>query len=222
VANPNIGPRGPILGTDECPHTPEWLRWYNGIDGVYAVCQPLLGGCFSHFWGLEPPEDVKIIDLNAPDDEVLFEGPIPNSVGTIYLSSPYTHKDQSIVDHRVAVTQEVTASLMRHGYHVFSPIVHSHNMAKVLEMPTDFEFWSKWNMAFIKSLDAFAVLRIGGWDQSRGVIAETRRAFGLGKPVYNIFLEPHFRMIEVSHSRIDTGIKVFDDSGLISLLDSGP
>ncbi len=61
----DLGERGPILGNDECKH--EVLRYYQGIEGLYAVC----GQCFGHFWDPEIPDDAKIIDLvsNAFEDE---------------------------------------------------------------------------------------------------------------------------------------------------------
>lgn len=54
-----VGSRGPILGNDECKH--EERRWYNGIEGVYAVCQQ----CGAHFWDDDPPSGVEIVDLNG-------------------------------------------------------------------------------------------------------------------------------------------------------------
>ena len=54
---------GPILGDDRCAH--EQRSWYQGFEGVYAVC----GRCGGHFWAAEPPAGAEIVDLNTWDDE---------------------------------------------------------------------------------------------------------------------------------------------------------
>lgn len=59
-----LGDLGPILGNEECKH--ETVTYYNGIEGVYAVCH----ACHGHFWNPELPEGAEVIDLmDWGDDE---------------------------------------------------------------------------------------------------------------------------------------------------------
>jgi len=43
----------------------------------------------------------------------------------IYLSTPYTHKQQSVEQARFDAVNIIAANLMKQGYFVFSPISHS-------------------------------------------------------------------------------------------------
>lgn len=59
-----LGPLGPILGTNECAHTV--VTYYDsGYVGVYAVCH----ACGGHFWNTVVPEGAEVIDLMAMADE---------------------------------------------------------------------------------------------------------------------------------------------------------
>ncbi len=57
------GELGPILGRTECSHTK--LRWFDGIEGVYAVCTR----CGGHLWNRVPPPDVKPDKLEGVFDD---------------------------------------------------------------------------------------------------------------------------------------------------------
>lgn len=101
----------------------------------------------------------------------------------IYLASPYSHKDPIIVDTRVKLTMQCTASLIRKKLFVWSPIVHCHEMAKLYGMPTDAAFWMEYNFDFIRHCEAVYVFKIHGWDTSLGVTEEINVAKALFIPV---------------------------------------
>lgn len=90
----------------------------------------------------------------------------------IYLASPYSHPDPLIMKTRFLLAEEVTACYTRRGVHVYSPIVHYHEMAAKYKFPSDFEFWRKLNFDMLRRADELWVLEIPGWKESKGVTAE--------------------------------------------------
>ena len=105
----------------------------------------------------------------------------------IYLASPYSHPDKRVRQRRFNASCQVTAALMRAGLIVFSPIVHSHPLTRH-GLPGDWEFWQRYDRAYLEACTGVAVLMLEGWKESKGVQAEIAMARELGKPV--IFIDP--------------------------------
>ena len=97
----------------------------------------------------------------------------------VYLAIPYT----GIESHSFEVANKVSGELMKRGYVVFSPISHSHTIAEMCEMPTDWGFWERQDREFIQRVDGLIVVCLDGWDRSRGVTAEIGFANDLDKRV---------------------------------------
>jgi len=100
----------------------------------------------------------------------------------IYLASPYSHTDQAIEIQRFDAVCQAAATLMMRGVNIFSPIAHSHAIAR-FGLPTDWAYWQHYDRAFIAWCDELWVLTLPGWKQSVGVLAEVRIAEEAGKPV---------------------------------------
>ena len=100
----------------------------------------------------------------------------------IYLASPYSHPDQAVERQRFDAVCQAAAALMRRGLAVFSPIAHSHAIAR-FGLPTDWAFWQRYDRAFLAWCDELWVLTLPGWEQSAGVRAEMEIAREMGKPV---------------------------------------
>jgi hypothetical protein len=90
----------------------------------------------------------------------------------IYLASPYSHPDTLIMKTRFLLAEQATAILTIAGQHVYSPIVHYHEIARKFTLQTDFAFWKFINFDMIRKADAFYILNIDGWETSKGVAAE--------------------------------------------------
>lgn len=105
----------------------------------------------------------------------------------VYLASPYSHPSPEVRQARYEAACRATATLMRWGFHVFSPIAHSHGPA-LYGLPGDWEYWQAFDLAMLEKCDRFAVLRLDGWQESRGVEAELKRARELEMPM--AFLDP--------------------------------
>ena len=90
----------------------------------------------------------------------------------IYLASPYTSSEPGMPLYRFQCTEYHTAKFMKLGFPIFSPIVHCHELAKKYGMPTTFEYWWKYNEAFLRAAEELWVLCLPGWDKSMGVLRE--------------------------------------------------
>ena len=99
----------------------------------------------------------------------------------IYLASPYSDPDPAVKAQRFDVACEAAAALMRQGHMVFSPIAHTHPIAR-FDLPGGWHFWAAYDRAFIQWCDELWVLTLPGWDASVGVTAEIEFADMLGKP----------------------------------------
>jgi len=88
----------------------------------------------------------------------------------IYLASPYSHPDPLIRKTRFLLAEEFVAN--NFPKHIYSPIVHYHEMALKFNLESDFQNWKQINFDMIRRADAFWILDIDGWYESKGVTAE--------------------------------------------------
>lgn len=98
----------------------------------------------------------------------------------IYLASPYTADPVNLFSR----TQKLTARLLKHGHHIYSPIVHCHELAQQYDLPTDFKFWQAYNFDLLARADQIWVAWLDGWSKSKGVRGELSEACRLSKPWY--------------------------------------
>lgn len=90
----------------------------------------------------------------------------------IYVASPYTHQDISVMEARYHKAMDLTAFLLKKEWWCYSPIVHCHEMAVKFDLPRDFGFWKRYNWHMLLQASAFFVLDIDGWQESKGVAEE--------------------------------------------------
>lgn len=106
-----------------------------------------------------------------------------------YLASPYHHDRVSVRRRRYRQAVRAAAGLMAKGTLVFSPIVHNHPLvetrliASSQEYAARWRFWRVYDFAMLARCQGLLVLKIPGWEQSRGVKAELKEARRLRKPV---------------------------------------
>lgn len=106
----------------------------------------------------------------------------------VYLATPYSHDDALVMSKRFGEVNKAAAKLMRAGIHVFSPISHNHPIAMDHELPTGWDFWEAYDMAYLKCSHRLIVLKLEGWEQSVGVAAEIKMARELGLEIE--YMEP--------------------------------
>lgn len=107
-------------------------------------------------------------------------------MGYIYLASPYsgTEKEQH---KRFIAACKATVKLMESGEIVYSPIVHGHTVAKHMRDKSH-EFWMKQCYPMLELASLMCVLKLDGWEQSKGVALEIDFARQCNIPV--VFLAP--------------------------------
>lgn len=96
----------------------------------------------------------------------------------VYLASPYTagNADPFERECRYIEAMRACAMLLRKGQHVYSPIVHCHELAKIADLPRDGKFWQAYNFALLRRCHEVVVLTLPGWAVSEGVTAEVFEA----------------------------------------------
>jgi len=104
----------------------------------------------------------------------------------IYLAAPYTHADPSVREQRFQTINKVAASFFAQNLQVFSPISHSHPIALVGDLPTDWEFWTRFCIKMLSVCDKFYILTLDGWEESTGVKEETKLANAFRIPIFYI------------------------------------
>lgn len=102
----------------------------------------------------------------------------------IYVASPYSASEAGLALARFQAVTKFVLHLIKHGKDpVFSPITYFHPLTEFGALPTDAGFWQDINMQFLRRADELYVLRLPGWDVSKGVTLERRVASILGIPV---------------------------------------
>lgn len=101
-----------------------------------------------------------------------------------YLATPYTDYPDG---HEAAFREaaRVAAWLATKGMTVYSPIAHSHPLAESGLLPkTDHDLWMRLDAPFMEAASSLIVVRMTGWDKSRGVTFEIAAFKRAGKPIF--------------------------------------
>lgn len=104
----------------------------------------------------------------------------------IYLASPYSSQDHAVMEDRFDKVCRYTGFLMKQGLVVYSPIVHCHPIAIRVELPRDWGYWGKFDTEMISFASSFMILKLPGWDTSKGVAAERGIAVSLALHVVEV------------------------------------
>lgn len=107
--------------------------------------------------------------------------------GYIYVATPYT-KYKAGIDDAAEIAAAVTADLFNQGFKtVFSPIIHSHVICGFGDIdPYDGDLWQIADKAFVDAAAACIVVKMDGWEESRGVQHEISEFTKAGKPIVYI------------------------------------
>lgn len=101
-----------------------------------------------------------------------------------YLATPYT---KFPAGHEAAfqMAARLTARLMLNGVKVFSPIAHSHPIARFMapERVTDHDMWMAMDEPLMNAASGMIVVTAESWEASKGMQEEIKRFTAAGKPV---------------------------------------
>lgn len=107
-----------------------------------------------------------------------------------YLASPYTHDDIRVRKLRADQATMAAIDLFHQDVFVFAPIPYNAPWEGFdREIRGDWEFWEKFDKAFIDRCEGLIVLTLDGWKESKGVTAEVEYAKKQKKPVVYLSLE---------------------------------
>lgn len=108
--------------------------------------------------------------------------------GYVYLASPFTHPDSQVRRERYIKACAHAARLMLDGQAVFAPIPHSYSIEDHFPQLEGFDFWMHQDLPILHHAAKLIVLKLDGWDKSKGVAREMEYAKENGIPVE--FMEP--------------------------------
>ena len=94
----------------------------------------------------------------------------------IYLAGPYSHEDPKVREQRFEALTKKAAELRIDGLVIFSPITHGHAIADRHDLPLDFQWWQNQCLDILSRATSMVVLRLPGYDESKGVSAEIAHA----------------------------------------------
>ena len=112
----------------------------------------------------------------------------------IYLASPYSHKDPAVRAFRAEQAVRYAGWLIEEGFMVFSPIAHTHPIAEVADVPTDWEYWQEYDRRMIDACDELMVIDMVGLKESTGVKAEVAYAAETGKPSVMVGMNEEWKL----------------------------
>lgn len=95
-----------------------------------------------------------------------------------------------IMQERFELACEAAGKLMSRGEVVISAIAHSHPIAVRVGLPKDWEYWKRFDTEILSKCGRLLVLKLEGWQESKGVAEEIKIAQELGLPVE--YMEPDY------------------------------
>ena len=104
----------------------------------------------------------------------------------IYLASPYSDKDEAVMEWRYEQTLRFVAAFIKNGHMVFSPIVYTHEMAKKYKLERQHQFWANQNERWLDYATALWILELPGWRESAGIRHEIRYMSEVRKMPYAV------------------------------------
>jgi hypothetical protein len=130
----------------------------------------------------------------------------------VYLAAPYTDENPAVRELRYSMTNQFAARLMEAGFSVFSPISQSHEIARYLPpaLLMDHDHWMRMDLPILSRAQLLVVLKLPGWEKSRGVDAELRHARERGIPT--AFMR--YDTLAVADNLRDTGLLFMGDTDL--------
>ena len=101
----------------------------------------------------------------------------------IYIASPYSHPNDSVQYARFIAARDYTAFLMSQGYVAFSPIAYGRQFEKAHGVKGDHVTWLNFNKHLLRHSTFIHVLKLEGWEKSKGVEFEIQMAKSCHIPI---------------------------------------
>lgn len=113
-----------------------------------------------------------------------------------YIATPYSDPNPAVRELRYERVTRVTAKFVEVGFHVYSPITHNHQLLKHADLPPSWMFWEKFDRLHLKNCKGLIVLKLDGWEDSKGVNGEIEIAKELGIEISYVTEEEAFALLD--------------------------
>lgn len=134
---------------------------------------------------LPEPLFPTILDLLNTTTLASLRTPLLKPARIAYLAAPYAHKDPVIKARRLEIVTKVASVLHTKYNYVFSPLTHNAPLS-YHGTPSTWDQWGPFDLSMLSRLDALYVLKLDGFETSKGVQQEIKTAKDLGLPIYFI------------------------------------
>ena len=104
----------------------------------------------------------------------------------IYLAAPFTSKNDVEKQKRHEAVVQATKRMMLQGHVLYSPIAIGPEIEK--DINWRHEEWMDYDRNILRNCEQLWVLKLPGWEKSRGVLQEIEMAGEFGIPIH--FIEP--------------------------------
>jgi len=111
----------------------------------------------------------------------------------IYIGSPYTHTLEMVMQERYEMVTEFCARCAIKGHFVYSPIAHWHPIAVRHNLPRDYKWWEELDKDILSCAKEMWVLRLDGWNKSKGLLREIVIALRNGIRVTYVSLDDQIK-----------------------------
>lgn len=101
----------------------------------------------------------------------------------VYIASPYSNVEDK--ENLMKTVAYYSGKYMKEhpGEYAITGLVHHYACQEHADLGTDWNFWKNFCVEFLRKFDKLVVLKIEGWDKSRGVAAEIELASILNIPI---------------------------------------
>jgi nucleoside 2-deoxyribosyltransferase len=104
-----------------------------------------------------------------------------------YLAAPYSHPDPEVKTQRLEAVAKAAAHLFSKGVWVFSPLTHNMTI-DVHGIHGNWQQWGEFDLEMMARCDTLLVLKLPGWEASKGVRDEIAYAKKIGLPIEELDL----------------------------------
>jgi hypothetical protein len=108
----------------------------------------------------------------------------------LYLATPYSKYEEGL-EAAFKMACDNAAFLLERGVPVFSPIAHTHSIAKSTRVdPRDHEFWLDFDWPILTKCSGLIVVKAPGWEESLGIKKEIEHFYNFMDRSAIFYMEP--------------------------------
>ena len=92
------------------------------------------------------------------------------------------NENKDVIHDRMEKIYKIIGDYIKNDVHIITPLF-MHEVVIRHEMPGHYRFWEKYCLNLLKLCDKMIVLRLEGWESSRGIAAEIEFCHNNGIPI---------------------------------------